>query len=406
METEKVKKEREKHMMMYYGMIIAYIIYIIVFFYLKRNAYESLSAFDVGLNLAALFLPLMIFAYFFEFISFSLDKMVFNERHLFYLVMFIFLILAWSMFPSDDFWYKFFTKVEPLPYVSDETSYLIRISLKLVGLAISLVGLAIFYNVFLNEGYRRSNSFIYLLFFIPCLITVYFKYLFQEFKTTPVVVYALIFIELILILLYVYLPRLFRKMIITEGTQLIDQPLFLTSRKVISNIEPFYELSTSFLETKNIRRNYCIAMWLSFNHPTFGEETMIFRFGLSTNDAKSGSPYLACTKEGKLKIIASNNATAGDEKEFNVPLQRWNYIVMNYHENNADLFINGELTHTFVKNLPTYTNEMNVVIGTDSKRLHGAICNLIVYPRNLNLTEITQSYNILKLVNPPVNNLY
>lgn len=397
----------------YYGLAATYVIYTILLFYYKRNAYESHSVFTIGMNLAALFLPLIIFAYFFGISSFSLDKFVFDRKNMVYVGGILLSILAFAMIPSTSgYWYQFFTKVDPLPYVSDETSYMIGISLKLIGIVMTLFGLTIFYNIFLNEAYRRSNYFIYLLFFIPCLINDYFNYLFQEFKSTPVVVYVLIVIEIILILLYVYIPKLFRKMIISsEGTQLIDQPLFLSSEKMISNIEPFYEPESNslgpFFEPKNIRRNYCISMWLSINNPTFAADTMILRFGI--NKGKSGCPYLACTKEGKLKVVVSNNANVGDEREFYVPLQRWNYIVMNYHEHNVDLFINGELTRTFLfnsTNLPSYNNDMNLVIGADSKRLHGAICNLMIYPKNLTLTQITQSYNILKLVNPPVNNLY
>jgi hypothetical protein len=83
-------------------------------------------------------------------------------------------------------------------------------------------------------------------------------------------------------------------------------------------------------------------------------------------------------------------------------------VVMNYHDNEVDIFINGQLRETiYLANnvLPFYNEDMNVSVGSNSNDLHGAICNLVVYPHNLNLTQISQSYNILKLKNPPINNL-
>jgi len=89
-------------------------------------------------------------------------------------------------------------------------------------------------------------------------------------------------------------------------------------------------------------------------------------------------------------------------------MQRWNYVVLNYHNNEVDIFINGKLVETIYLEksvLPEYDNSMDICIGSDSNELHGAICNLAVFPKILNSTQISQTYNILRLQNPPLNNI-
>jgi hypothetical protein len=138
---------------------------------------------------------------------------------------------------------------------------------------------------------------------------------------------------------------------------------------------------------------------------------MMFRFG-TDSEPTVGCPYISCTKEGKWRFVFSNDNDAAKKKkvttELVVPMQRWNYVVFNYHNNEADLFINGKLMETIhLENslLPHYSHEMNVCIGSDTNELHGAICNLTVFPKILSITQISQSYNILRLQNPPLNNL-
>jgi len=112
-----------------------------------------------------------------------------------------------------------------------------------------------------------------------------------------------------------------------------------------------------------------------------------------------------------MKFVVSNGKSADPAKvtaEFFVPMQRWNNVVMNYHNTEVDIFINGDLLETIYlegKALPIYEKEMEVSIGSDTNELHGAICNVTVYPKILSTVQISQSYNILRLENPPVYNV-
>ena len=429
-----------------YGAIIAFTLYFILLFNFTQKDDYALDGNNIALYLIATFIPLLVFCYF-------IFSSVEDKKYLGLLIVMIVLILVLllrSVLPSFDTFLKkfvsFFTDVTPVPNLNEEYSFIVLISLKLLLVFMVLVGLSIVYNVFLNEGYRQDGSLgfiIYMIFYIPCLISDYLKYLFTELTTTPRVVYALIMLEIAAILLYIYIPRLFSKISLGTGKQLIVNPTYFYFKKKISDIEPFYDNNEKRFEgvigTKNkIGRNYCISMWMTTNPSTMADECMMFRFGSDLVDTdndvdspRNGCPYIACTAEGKWKFVVSNGVykldtngeleenTNGEfvideEKkkkvttELTVPMQRWNYVVMNYHDNEVDIFINGQLRETiYLANnvLPFYNEDMNVSVGSNSNDLHGAICNLVVYPHNLNLTQISQSYNILKLKNPPINNL-
>lgn len=91
--------------------------------------------------------------------------------------------------------------------------------------------------------------------------------------------------------------------------------------------------------------------------------------------------------------------------EFKVPLQRWNNLVFNYHDNMVDIFLNGELASTIslAENcIPYYGDEMNMTIGDDKNTLHGAICNVHYSQNMMSSSKIAQNYNLLKLRNPPI----
>lgn len=402
--------------------MIAFILYFILLFTLTGKDDSVLSGKHIALYLIGTIAPLLFF-------SFFILSSVKDPKYLGFLaglaIILLFVLLG-SYFPS--FSNKLFfglgdylMSITPLPGLSDDYSFLVLLFFKLLLIFIILIGLSIFYNVFLNEGYRQNGItgfIIYFLFFIPCLISDYTAYLLQELVTTPVVVYFLIGVEILLILMYIFLPRLLRNIHITSGKQLLIVPTYFFGKQTISDSSPFYMKENkeiysngySGFKQNTIQREYSISMWITTNEPTFGRnECAMFTFG--KNDEQKGCPYISCTKEGKWKFVVSNAETSDLTKvttEFVVPTQRWNYVVINYHDSDVDIFINGELLETIYlegSTLPTYDNTMEVSVGTNTNELHGAICNVTVYPRILSTIQISQSYNFLRLQNPPVYNV-
>lgn len=591
-----------------FGTYFLFIVYFVFLFNYISSDKESLTNTNTALYMTGILLPLVVFSYF---IFSGIDDKKYLGLVVFAILIMLIMLLR-SFLPSfndvlKNFGYSLASFVS-IPPLSDEYSYLIIIVTKLLLLMMAFVALSIMYNVFLNETYRQEGKLgfiIYLVFYIPCMISDYLKYLFVELKTTPQVVYALVFLEIALILLYIYIPKLFAKIIVQKKHRILDGPSFFNHKKVISNTEPFYDKSgdlngivdeSMYADTnKRIRRNYALSMWITTNEPNIGrdEEVLMFRFGedlgtlTNPDQPKNGCPYIACMSDGRWKFVLSNsvhtilkcdyeeietipteeskindlkevfdwsrykyeynipatdlagfwdhfvdNKIVGnvfddndvdinkyliDENKFwtnnssknfydvsenpldineymtreeiydvwtdvsgekysdknmtlhkkyrayklidfdsvncktvsviptsasnvsyvrngknlkgtdtkvekiylkqvttilKVPMQRWNNVVLNYKDNDVDIFINGELVETIplAKNelsyLPQYNISQSICIGSDQKKIHGAICNVNVYQNNLNQTQIAQMYNILKTQNPPVNNLF
>ena len=329
----------------------------------------------------------------------------------------------------------FFTAYSSIPSVSNETSFLVSLSLKLLLLVITVVFLSIVFNLFFDESMRqkgRLNVYLYAIFFIPCLVSDYFNYLFNEVRTTPTVVFALIIFEISLVLLYIYVPKLLSKVVVSNSIQIVKDPIQLYTKKQVGRKEDFYNLTKDLKEIRKTfksdeptyLKNYTLSMWITLNPPTFSNETecMILRVGSDEGSASEpdnpriGVPYIGC-KGSKLRMVFSNNVFQNEKvdvekiaavsTEINVPFQTWNFLVFNYHDNQVDLFINGKLTETksLASFLPIYKNSQVVCVGSNTNLLHGAVCDVRVQSDMMNQTQISQTYNLLKLKNPPVNNI-
>lgn len=424
---------------------VVFIMYFIAIFTFVANDENSLNTTKNSMYLIAIIFPLIIFAYF-------IFSNVEDKKYLIVLIVMavvLLLILLRNMLPSfDNFLKKLgrsFVEVTELPPLSKDVSFLTIIFTKLLLLCIFLVFLSILFNVGFNESFRQRGKMgilLYAIFFIPCLISDFVKYLFNELTTTPKVVYALIGIEIFLITLYFLVPKIVSKIVFKKSNRILKEPMFLYNKKEIAGAEPFYNNTADYKDmekkfnvsgtddedapNKSLLRNYTISMWATVNPPNMAseEESMIFRVGrdfgtISNPDyPQCGAPYIACKGNSKWNFVFSNNVLddSGNiiqeklEKvsfETDIPFQRWNYFVFNYYDNYVDLFVNGELHETrhLGNYLPIYTHDQVVCVGSDEHKLHGAVCEVRVHSEKLGQTEIAQSYNMLKLKNPPVNNL-
>jgi hypothetical protein len=281
-------------------------------------------------------------------------------------------------------------------------------------LSITIVGLALLFLVignYLKSFTGVSGLILNLIFYIPCLLIDYFKYLVKEFKTTSNLVYVLFLIEIILIIFYIFIPRLINLIDKQKGTTLLENGAYLDQSIVIgsSNIFkiPAGELENDSEETV-YRKTYALSMWVNLNvkpgnNAAYSKESPIFDFGGGKpkityfNDINDGN------KSNKYKIYFTDVTVGPSSYELEMPTQKWNNIVFNYTSEKVDLFINGELARTFVftNNRPKIKPSDVITIGSENG-LSGAICNIKYYSTLLTLTEITSNYNLLMYRNPPV----
>jgi len=289
-------------------------------------------------------------------------------------------------------------------------SYLIVFCL----LLITIVGLAmLFYMVgnYLKSFTGIPGFVVYFIFYIPCLLIDFAKYILKEFSMTSQLIYVLFFIEIALILLYNYLPKLVDYIDKKDGVVLLQDGVFLDKATVIGTSKVL-EIPESKLENDNYpivyEKNYSFSMWIYLknqpsNFSSYSQETTIF-------DCGGGKPKITYYNNIKDEVHKNKYIIYFTDRNYSVlayeitlPIQKWNNFVFNYSSSKVNLFVNGELVKSFqfTNNNPKIVATDNITVGSD-KGLDGAICNVRYYPYNLSISHITSSYNLLMYKNPPV----
>jgi len=88
-----------------------------------------------------------------------------------------------------------------------------------------------------------------------------------------------------------------------------------------------------------------------------------------------------------------------------VPLQKWNNIVINYNSGILDIFINGKLQKSIdIGSIPYMTLD-NITIG-EKNGLNGGICNVVYFSDALNINQVYYMYTSVKDLNPPIMTNY
>ena len=193
------------------------------------------------------------------------------------------------------------------------------------------------------------------------------------------------------------------------------------------------------------RYNYSISGWfiLNNNATSTNKDLEIFNFGdvpkltynpsttelklfCNTIDISTGRPkdtpkpiYSSKTnynniisgrskeKQQRIKMLLDND----DELDTPIPLQRWNYFVVNYNGKTMDLFLNTKLISRSdfimpdIQLKPITVGDGTVNIKTPSntfKGLNGSICNFAFHNTPLMKDQMRWTYNMLKSQNPPM----
>ena len=253
-----------------------------------------------------------------------------------------------------------------------------------------------------SESAGWSGFFVQLIFFIPCLIGDFIEYLLGEFKSTPNVVFVLFIIEILLILAYIYLPRLMTASITKNGTMLVKEPVPINMKKPLKTYVDLVGGSTKsndLLKTPLIINNkFSISCWVYIvsqppNKYPYNDEATIFEF-------TTLHPRLVFNGKTNTFKAYFNRA---QNHEFEMPLQKWNYVVFNYDKSSIDLFVNGKLEHTVKRNVNDDSFKINDLVYIGQERgLSGGICNLMYSSTPLIGEDIKYQYDYNKYNEPPM----
>ena len=278
---------------------------------------------------------------------------------------------------------------------------------RLLEALIILVLLAIVFRTAIKQIDTESTGwfgfFIELIFYIPCLISDFIAYLIGEVKSTPKVVFSLFIIEILLILSYIYLPKLLSATMVKDGIVLVKDPTPINVKKTLKTYMDLTGTSTQsndLLKTQLIIKNtFSLSGWVYIvsqppNQSPYNDEATIFEF-------TTLHPKLVFNGKTNMFKAYFNEAQSS---EFEMPLQKWNYVVFNYDKTSIDLFVNGKLEKTMKRNVSTDDNfKINDLVYIGQERgLSGGVCNLIYSATPLVGQDIKYNYDSNKYNEPPI----
>ena len=278
----------------------------------------------------------------------------------------------------------------------------------------------------------------YLIFFIPCLLIIGIEKLKEDLKLTPKSIYLLFILELVLICLFFFIPVLFKYFANLNKHNLLENNQIYYTHKyrhiayyqslrdqniksvkddstTISIFEKSddteYNLETKFNGTDNPNKNrinytYSISFYLYLNPQE-----------KNTNEAYSDPNGVILFNYGNKPVIKYNGLTKqlivescdvknndcsqrttifkSNDKEYNnynLKYQKWLYFVINFKDNNLDIFIDGKLVGS-KPNIPNFVTNDNVEIGDKKYKnkngIYGSIKEINYYktPRPNNNIE-------------------
>jgi hypothetical protein len=148
-----------------------------------------------------------------------------------------------------------------------------------------------------------------------------------------------------------------------------------------------YNPSTSELKL------YCNTLDMSGNPIASSSTVPIYSSRTNYNSIISGK---TASDQSRLKMLLDDDA----DLDTPVPLQRWNYFVVNYNGKTMDFFLNTKLIVRSDFIMPDI--QLKPITVGDEKGLNGSICNFAFHTTPLTKEQMRWTYKMLKSQNPPM----
>jgi hypothetical protein len=291
----------------------------------------------------------------------------------------------------------------------------------ILNIAIIITIMAILFKMISYSSYYKDSPLLQVIigsvFYIPCLfislinyITGYYKENKNSIPSTPSINLTdviLLLIIIILYLLYFYLPSIYTIFSSQGGTILIKEPIYLNNEKVLMSYP------TVIISDKSIHSySYGLSCWIfidggsSINNAN-NKYCSILNYGNKPNlQYKGKNNTFIITYDNNDKDIIDNKFKLDEfgnviiYETTELLLQKWNNIIFNYSSGIMDIFINGELKQSYEGIIPYMKHD--TISSGQNDGIHGGICNVVYYNKELTMEKISNIYNSVKLLNPPI----
>ena len=303
-------------------------------------------------------------------------------------------------------------------------------------LVLTLIYKTIYVNFPNNTANSKKNAFfsliVSILFYIPCVFIGLFDFIsnivtgnYKSSSDPNHIGTSLTIITLVTMstLIYKGLRLLFTKINQQGGKQLVNNPVYTNEQHMLA---PHQQLAGS----DNFNYQYGISSWIYIDsappnsNPSYQKYTSLLNYGGKPNILYNGKKHtflIAVTNAHPVPPETNEGTDVNDNNDFdketeiiegvphriiyknaNMPLQKWNNVVINYNGGTLDVFLNGELVKSSIEVVPYMTLD-TLTIG-EKDGINGGICNVVYFNKPLTRTNMFYLYNTVKHLTPPVTN--
>lgn len=275
-----------------------------------------------------------------------------------------------------------------------------------------------------------------LIIYIPCLILDTINSGRNTIGSTTRPIWIIVLVELILLAIMFGAPYLINKMGVSKS-QIILAPVPLNAQHdtqlTTESKEIFIYHNTGMNRTaaddvdncpaeEKKRYNYSFSGWFRLNGSVNSKNSDLTIFDFAGVPKITYNPFKAnfkvtCKTIGmdniadKIVYESHDNISQTDEyKEFavaneiqistQIPLQKWNYFVINYDGKSMDVFLNEELVGKSGFIMPDIKIEK--ITSGQKDGLNGNICNVVFSKEPMTIEQIKWTYNTIKTLEPPL----
>ena len=147
--------------------------------------------------------------------------------------------------------------------------FLIKVLLYFFLASIILLLLAIVYQVSSNYLQKQGGwlgFIIKFIFYIPCVITDFFKYILNEYNSTSTIVFVLFILEILIILAYFYFPKIVNYFMHYYSVPLLKEPVPLNKETILKFPSNIYSYRNRIQDLQNNMKNKKIQIIDSLNN--------------------------------------------------------------------------------------------------------------------------------------------
>ena len=214
------------------------------------------------------------------------------------------------------------------------------------------------------------------------------KWLVYEYNQLPrytFYIYAVIIFILILSLTGNIFNPIIRFVLLPKYKQLVSKPIYTNH---LNNFE-------SFQYKSKFNYQYSISCWLYINpqppntNPAYNKYSSLLNYGNKPNIMYKGRD-----NDLMIQMLKGENKQIKTFHTKDVLLQKWNHIVINYIDNNLDVFLNNKLVGSEINITPFMKHDM--ISTGENSGIHGGVKNIYHFNKPLYLWQINYLYNSQK----------